>query len=111
MGAGGVVQGLGVALNGHRGGQRLFGVGLVPGVLGDGGAVEGLVDGFEVDAGGSCGTAVEDVDGDESCLGDEDGDLLGVHRPEEHEAAGGLTRLERQVVVVVLDLVLHAGGG
>ena len=108
MGAGGVVQGLGVALNGHRGGQRLVGLGLVVGV---GHAVEGLVHGFEVDAGGCCGAAVEDVDGDESGLGDEDGDLLGIHRPEEHEAAGGLTRLERQLVVVVLDLVLHAGGG
>ena len=79
--------------------------------MGHGGAVEGLVDGFEVDAGSCCGAAVEDVDGDESCLGDEDGDLLGVHGPEEDEAAGGLTRLEGEVVVVVLDLVLDAVGG
>ena len=88
-----------------------MGFGLVSGVADGGDTVEGLVHACKVDAGGGRGVLVHDVDSDEAGLGNEDSDLLGIHRSEEHEAAGGLVRLERQLVVVVLDLVLHAGGG
>ena len=111
VGVAGVIQSPGVALDGDWGLQCLFGLGLVSGVADGGDTVEGLVHCCKVDAGGARGVLVHDVDGDEAGLGDEDGDLLGIHSPEENEAAGGLARLECQLVVVVLDLVLHTGGG